>query len=82
MSTVRCREFFRQIFTPDLCAEAASKLILQYFMHRKVYRKREYVLRVEQWILINFNCTFWENKHLENQQVTAKVKILVLVCSS
>lgn len=81
MSRVRCREFFRKIFTPDICAEAAFKFILQYFMYRKD-GKCKYVLRVEKWILINFNCTLWENQHLENQQETAKAKILVLVCSS
>lgn len=81
MSSVRCREFFRKTFTPDTYAEATPKFILQYFMHRKD-GKCKYVLRVEKWVLINFNCTLWENKHLENQQETAKVKILVLVCSS
>lgn len=81
MLGVRHREFFRKIFTPDVCAEAASTFICQYFMHRKD-RKCKYVLRVEQWILIDFDCFLWEYEHLENQQEAAKATILVLVCSS
>lgn len=81
MFRVWCREFFRKIFTTNVCAEAAFKFILQYFMHRKD-GKCKYVLRVEHYVLIHFSCTLWENKHLENQQERAKAKILVLLYSS
>lgn len=76
-----CREFFRKIFTTNVCAEAAFKFILEYFMHRKD-GKCKYVLSIEQYILINFSCALWENNHLENQQERAKAKILVLANKS
>lgn len=43
--------------------------------------KCKYVLRAEQWILINCCCSFCENKHLGNQQKISKADISELVRS-